>query len=64
MVDGVFPALIVAALLLLVAAVVVGTVVIVRRGRGQGTGGPSTASIADAQPISTAPAAPAERVPA
>ena len=62
MVDGVFPALVVAGLFLLVAAVIVGTVVIVRRGGGQGQRGRSAAAVADAQPISTAPAAEAESV--
>ncbi len=60
MVDGVFPALVVAGLFLLVAAVIVGTVVIVRRGGGQGRSGRSTAPIVDDLPTATAAATEAE----
>ena len=60
MVDGVFPALLVAGLFLLVAAVIVGTVVIVRRGRSQRPRGRSAAAVADDLPISTGPAAETE----
>ncbi|HZA74168.1 MAG TPA: ribonuclease Y [Propionibacteriaceae bacterium] len=55
MVNGVFPTLVVAGLFLLVAAVIVGTVVIVRRGGGQGQGRQRQTSAAEDQPTSTAP---------
>ena len=55
MVNGVFPTLVVAGLFLLVAAVIVGTVVIVRRGGGQGQGRQRQTSAAEDQPSSTAP---------
>jgi ribonuclease Y len=54
-VNGVFPTLVVAGLFLLVAAVIVGTVVIVRRGGGQGQGRQRQTSAAEDQPTSTAP---------
>jgi ribonuclease Y len=59
-VDGVFPALVVVGLFLLVAAVIVGTVVIVRRGGGQGRSGRSTAPIVDDLPTATAAATDAD----